>query len=177
MAARSVFKVLRVNPEIQKRVKKHPVYDRGELVSLRDEEILFQTGVAVDGTKFENELCEYSFSAPPGYVQPGDTITADVTTSMEILDVFVESGVNSSAPVKHVPERIVPFNPNAAGENQPFAAPEGAALSPNDIDVMLRGQAKLITELTNRVRKLEAFAPRHCDRCKLHIEENAFAVK
>jgi hypothetical protein len=175
--ARLVYKVLRMSTDIQTRTKKHPVYEKGEFVGARDEEIVFQTGVAVDGTKFENDLCEYSFAAPPGYVHAGDTITADTTTSMEILNVFVESGANSSAPLKHVPLKVEPFNPNAAGDNAPFLTPEGCPLSPNDIDVLFRQQAKLIKDLTDRVRKLEVFAPKHCNRCKLHIEENAFAPR
>ena len=104
----------------------------------------------MDGTKFENELCEYTFSAPPGYVHTGDAITADTTTSMEILNVFVESGVNSSA---HVPLKVKPevaFNPNA-DENMPLLYPDGSSLSPSDVDALFRQQAKLITDLANKV--------------------------
>lgn len=173
MTARLVYKVLRMSPDIQTRVKKHPVYEKGELTGLREEEILFQTGVAADGSRYENELCEYTFSAPPGYVHAGDTITADTTTSMEILNVFVESGVNSSAPVPLKVKPIEAFNPNA-DENMPLLYPDGSSLSPSDVDALFRQQAKLITDLTNRVRRLEAFAPRHCNRCNSHIEEPAF---
>ena len=80
----------------------------------------------------------------------GDAITADTTTSMEILNVFVESGVNSSAhvPLEGKPE--VAFNPNA-DENMPLLYPDGSSLSPSDVDALFRQQAKLITDLTNRV--------------------------
>lgn len=123
--ARLVFKVLRMNPDIQTHVKKHPVYEKGEFVGARDEEIMFQTGLATDGATFQGELCEYTFTAPPGYVHTGDTILADNTAGLEILNVFVESGVNATAPVKHVPVPVASFNPNA-DENMPLLYPDGA---------------------------------------------------
>jgi hypothetical protein len=95
--------------------------------------------------------------------RPNDTISADTQVSdpTVLINGFLERGGAAVRPATFVPEVVKPFNPNeGASAYQPG---DGAfPLSPSDVDTMLRN-------LMARVRKLEAFAPKHCSVCSAHI--------
>lgn len=109
----------------------------------------------------------------------GDIISAELTPVAGILaDAVLEEGVNAARvrPQPPPPPKVDTWNPNDVAD-VPFASADGFPLSMTDVDRLFREQAKLIVDLTNRIRKLEAFAPKHCARCKSHIEEPAFGTR
>jgi hypothetical protein len=130
-----------------------------------------------DGTKFQGELSIFKCTRVGiEGARTNDIISADdvPTNPTIVVNPFLEHGAAAVClqPAPYVAPIVEPFNPNAASDEQPFLL--GSSLSANDIDALLRGHEKLIADLTNRIRKLETFAPRHCQRCAAHVEEPAF---
>jgi hypothetical protein len=113
--------------------------------------------------------------------QSGDTVSADdVPTNPTIVcNPYLETGTKAAElkPGPFVAPQVVPFDPTSGLDDKPFRAPDGSSLSADDIDTMLRDQAKTIRDLTARVIKLECFAPKHCSRCLacLASEQSSFS--
>ena len=103
----------------------------------------------------------------------GDRLSAEPKINSETLEHgFLEDRPDlrpQPLPVK-APDT---WNPNDVS-NVEFISPDGFPLDMKDVDRLLREQAGLIKDLTGRVRKLEAFAPKHCGFCKRHLEEPAY---
>ena len=134
-----------------------------------------------DGTKFQGELSIFKCTRVGiEGARTNDIISADdvPTNPTIVVNPFLEHGAAavSLQPAPYVAPVVEPFNPNDTG-NTPLLYPDGSPLAPSDVDALFRQQAKLIADLTNRIRKLEAFAPRHCQRCTAHLEQPAFSPR
>jgi hypothetical protein len=131
-----------------------------------------------DGTKFQGELSIFKCTRVGiEGARTNDIISADdvPTNPTIVVNPFLEHGAAavSLRPALYVAPVVEPFNPNDTG-NAPLLYPDGSSLSPSDVDALLRQQAKLITDLTNRVRVIEVATKNHCYVCKSHIARNAF---
>jgi hypothetical protein len=126
-----------------------------------------------DETTWQGELCTFQISRHGiEAAEIGDSVSADQTPNPNVMaNGFLEKGKNAAAlkPAVFVAPKVEPFNPNAVGNNQIFRGERGQPLSPDDIDTMLREQAKAVAALVARVALLEVFAPVHCSVCRAHI--------
>jgi hypothetical protein len=99
--------------------------------------------------------------------QPGDKISAEFTSDPGVLvEGVLEAGVNAARvrPAPYKAPEVKPWNPNDTGD-VPFRTPQGFPLDMDDVDRMLREQAKLIEGLTGRVVAQEALLKSHLRSC------------
>jgi hypothetical protein len=121
-----------------------------KVLSIEKHSVTLTDGTAFEGQPITAQCGLYGIEG----VQVGDTVSADENplSPTVVSNPFIESGRSAGAlkPAPFVVPQVVPFDPTAGVEDKPFLAPDGSSLSAEDIDQMLRDNAKSIRDLTAR---------------------------